>query len=92
MGERGTRSDALPDGIQQDFTVERLCQDIHRAALDSAHRRWDVAVAREEYDRDPNIRFRQLLLHVESAYARELDIQHQATWWFTARGNQELLP
>ena len=50
-------------------------------------------MAGEEYDRDPNIRVDQLLLHVESAYAREIHIQHQATgWWFTTRDSQELLP
>ena len=87
-----TRSEALPDGIQENVTVERLRQDIHRAGLDGAHRHWDVAVACEEYDRDLNIRVDQLLLHVESADAREIDIQHQATWSFTTRDRQDLLP
>jgi hypothetical protein len=71
--------DALPDGLQQFFIVERLRQEVHCAGLDGAYCHGDVAVACEEYDRDLNIRFRQLLLHVESADTGQVHVQHQAT-------------
>jgi hypothetical protein len=44
--------DAVPDGIQQGFIIDRFCQKVCRACSDRADSHGDVPVAGEEYDGD----------------------------------------
>jgi hypothetical protein len=85
------RCQTLIDGVQQGFTLERFGQEVYCTCFKRAHRHWYVAVTGEEYDRDLNTRFRELLLQVEPRQSGKVHIQDQTTWVFRPGCSQELL-
>ena len=58
--------------------AERFLDEIDCAALDRAHCRGHVAVPRDENDRDLDVPAIQVFLQLETAHARQFEIQHEA--------------
>jgi hypothetical protein len=83
--------DAVPDGIQQGFIVDRFRQKVCCACFDRADSRGDVPVAGEKYNRDLRVIWRAPVA-VRVRLAREIQIQYQTTWHVGSRGSQEFLP
>jgi hypothetical protein len=64
--------------IEQILVAERLGQKLDGARLHRPHRHRDIAIARNEDDRQRRVRGGNLPLHVEPAAARETNIEHNA--------------
>src|SRR4026209_502683 len=65
------------DAVQQLLVVERLLQEIHRAALHGPHAGRHVAVAGDEHGWQAATGLRQRGLEVEAARTGKADVQHQ---------------
>ena len=72
------RLDGGADGLEEILVVDRLGEEINRAALHGAHAHRDVAVAGEEDDRDLAAPGDQRLLQLQAVQARHRHVQHQA--------------
>ena len=70
----------LPDGVADDqhglFERERLLDEVERAHLDRAHRRFDVAVARDHHDRRVDPPLAQPRQRREAVHPRQPDVEH----------------
>jgi hypothetical protein len=67
-----------PDRVQQFLIFKRLRQELDRSRLHGLDRRRNIAVAGDEDDRNRHAGLRQLPLNVETARARQPDVQDQA--------------
>src|SRR5262249_13256492 len=65
-------------GIQHVLIAKRLGKEVDGTRLHGAHRHGYVAMPRHEDDRDADIRLLELGLEIQSAYAGQPDIEHQA--------------
>src|SRR5262245_60623776 len=67
------------NGIEKILVAERLGEELDRTPLHCLHRHRDVAMARDEDDRDLPVCRSQLALEIEAALAGQSDIEHQAS-------------
>src|SRR6516162_602614 len=81
---RAISREAQLDRVQQVLIAERLRQKFDRSSLYCLDGHRDVAVSRDEDDRNVNVRRRELSLKIETASSRQPDIEHQARGPFRA--------
>src|SRR5262245_43026143 len=83
--------DRSRNGIQKILIAKRLGEEIDSAGLHGPHRHGNIAMSRNEHDRNANIRLRQLGLEVETAQSRQPDVEYKAAWNIRTLALQELL-
>src|SRR3569832_1788835 len=66
------------DAVEQGLIVERLFDEVHRAALQGAHRHGHVAVAGDDDDRHLHLLRVEVFLQLEAAHFRHAYVQHDA--------------
>src|SRR5262252_852670 len=81
---RAISPEAQLNRVQQVLIAERLGQELDRATLYRLDGDRDVAVSRDEDDRNVNVRRRELSLKIETASPGQPDIEHQARGPFRA--------
>src|ERR1700724_2289483 len=81
---RAISREAQLDRVQQVLIAERLGQELDRSSLYRLNGHRDIAVSGDEDDRNVNVRRRELSLKIETASARQPDIEHKASGSFRA--------
>ena len=77
-------------GVEQVLVAEGLGEELHRPGLHGPHRHRDVAIARDEDNRQVNLGGGQLTLEVQAAQAGQTHVEHQAAGCVRARTGQKL--
>jgi hypothetical protein len=82
LAEQAPRRSVLPerlrDAVEQVLVPERFLDEIHRAGLHRLDGHWDVAMTRDEDDRQDRMTRAELLLQLEAAHAGHADVEHHA--------------
>src|SRR5690348_6802498 len=73
---------------EQALLLDRLGQEVHRAALERGHGLLDVAVARKKDDRVDATLTVQLRLYLEAVLARHGDVEQDAARHFAMYGKE----
>src|SRR5947208_4287589 len=79
------------NGIQKILIAKWLGEEIDSAGLHGPHRHGDIAVSRNEYNRNSDIGFHQLGLEVETAQSRQAHVEHEAARHIRAPSLQKFL-
>src|SRR5262249_30332530 len=78
LAARTIAREADLNGVEEILVAEWLGQELDGAALHRLHAHRNIAVPRDEDDRDIPVRRRQLALQIEAALTRQSDVEHQA--------------
>src|SRR6202040_3827844 len=79
-----------PYRIEQVLLAKGLGEELDSARLHRLHRHGNVAMAGDEDDGNPDVRFRQFALKVQPAHARQAYVEYEAARRVRSRDPQEI--
>src|SRR4029077_13263222 len=87
---RAGMSKSEPYRIEQVLLAKGLGEELDSARLHRLHRHGNVAVAGDEDDGHPEVRFLQLRLKVQPAHARQAYVEYETARRVRSRDPQEI--